>query len=101
MKIYLDDRYLKIVKDAFVQANIVGEIYGFGSRVRGDHREYSDLDLVIKSNEPNGLKKIGALKTLLEESNLPVTVDVVEWEQISKEFKKRIEPELVLIETGA
>ncbi len=53
------------------------EIYLFGSRARGTHVEGSDIDIAILSEEDIS-DRIAILRAILEESNLPYKVDVVD-----------------------
>ena len=95
MTIQMDDKYLKIVAQVLRRHGLKNEIYAFGSRTRGDHGKYSDLDIVIKSSI--SIAEMTAIKNDLAESQLPITVDIVVWDQISDEFKKKISTELVLL----
>jgi uncharacterized protein len=66
------------------------EVRVFGSRVLGTVRTFSDLDLAIccKKNLPEGL--LEALKDAFAESDLPFQVDVIDWNDVSERFRKRI-----------
>ncbi len=66
------------------------KIYLFGSRARGDNSEFSDVDLAILSSEEIS-DKITILKELLEESNLPFKVDLIDLKKASylKEIVKK------------
>ena len=57
----------------------------FGSRVRGDYREDSDLDVLIEYDGTLGLLAVSALQDFLSE-NLGIKVDLVK----KKLLKKRI-----------
>lgn len=71
------------------------EFYAFGSRVKGTHKQYSDLDIAFIDKNNAGLTKI---RNDLEESDLSITVDLIDVEKISAEFKKLIEKEMIKIE---
>lgn len=66
------------------------EILLFGSRVNGNAREFSDIDIALKSNMPIDKNAIWSIKENLEESNLPYLVDIVDLNSISDEFCKAI-----------
>jgi len=53
------------------------EVYLFGSRARGDFSEFSDVDIAIYS-EKDISDKLSLLSEILEESNLPFKVDLVD-----------------------
>ncbi len=65
-------------------------VWAFGSRVIGNAKEFSDLDLVIHSDHPISLEILGQLKHELSESDLPFKVDLVDWSLLSKEFRDQI-----------
>ncbi|KZX14221.1 nucleotidyltransferase family protein [Methanobrevibacter filiformis] len=63
----------------------------FGSRLKGNNKKFSDLDLAFICNEGLGLKRRINLDIKFEESDLPYKVDVVDYNEASKEFKKIID----------
>ncbi len=69
--------------------------YVYGSRATGKQREFSDLDLCI-TDETITTSEIFDLKEELEESNLPFTVDVTLWNDMSKDFQELVGPDLKL-----
>ncbi len=86
----LDPKQLEEVK-AILQANAPHcEVRVFGSRVRGTAKPYSDLDLVLVGEEALGWQTIEALKDTFSQSNLPISVDIVDWHDISEDFQKII-----------
>jgi len=60
----------------------------FGSRVIGDAHPYSDFDVGIVGKTPAPSMAMDAIKEELEESNLPVRVDVVDFLKIADSFKR-------------
>lgn len=67
----------------------------FGSRARGGYRQYSDLDLWIEAAPSLTRSEEADLRSVFEESDLPIKVDIVTpesclesyWENISAEKK--------------
>ena len=53
------------------------EVRAFGSRVRGQPRPFSDLDLAICGDVPLDDATLVDLRDAFEESDLPIVVDVV------------------------
>ncbi|CAN5462047.1 nucleotidyltransferase domain-containing protein [soil metagenome] len=86
----LDARYLKIIKAILKEYVAEYEVHVFGSRVTGKAKLYSDIDLLLKGNEPLEWRRLESLKDAFSESNLPISVDVVDWNTISAEFAKMI-----------
>jgi amidophosphoribosyltransferase len=70
-------------------------VYAFGSRTRGNARRRSDLDLAVGGTEALNFSTYVKMKGDFSESDLPIFVDVVDLNGIDKEFRKRIEPDLV------
>ena len=52
-------------------------IYCFGSRARNDHQRGSDLDLMVVSDRDLE-KEISSMREIVEESNFPYQVEIVE-----------------------
>lgn len=71
-------------------AGRIGQVKVFGSRVTGKARPASDLDLVVFP--PIGQRELYDLMDAFEESDLPITVDVLVWDQIDSE---RVREEIV------
>ena len=53
------------------------EVRAYGSRVSGQPRPFSDLDLFICGPEPPDVAALDGLIEALEESDLPINVDAV------------------------
>lgn len=69
------------------------KFYVFGSRAKKQARSLSDLDLCIK--EPISKSDLREIKSMLEDSDLPYKVDLVLWDEISPEFRQKIEKDLI------
>lgn len=70
------------------------EVWVYGSRVTGRGHDTSDLDLVLRNPEDLGrarLDELFALKAALEESDLPILVDVLDWAAIPQSFRDEID----------
>lgn len=61
----------------------------FGSRVKGNFRQNSDLDVCIINDVPRS--RISEINEKFEESDLPFTVDVVLYQDCTEDFKKIID----------
>jgi hypothetical protein len=66
----------------------------FGSRVRGDARPDSDIDLLVEMGHESSLLDIIAIKQDLEEL-LGIAVDVLTEKAISKYFREQVLREAV------
>lgn len=69
------------------------EVWAYGSRVTGEAHEGSDLDLVVRT--PN-LEKLpynifSDLDERIQESNIPIIVELFDWARLPTTFHKNIE----------
>jgi len=71
------------------------ECYVYGSRVKGTHKEYSDLDLCFIREGEVDVQEIADLREKFEESNLPFTVDIVDYQKLSPGFREIIDRDKV------
>lgn len=73
------------------------EVWAFGSRATWTNKDYSDLDLVVVGSTELKRGRLGKLKEALEESPIPFTVDIMDWNKISPEFQENIKKSFVVI----
>ena len=80
--ISLSDRQAQIVSEILsARQGRIGEVKVYGSRATGRARPGSDLDLVIFP--PVAERDLTDLWVAFEESDLPIRVDIVAWDQIA------------------
>jgi len=81
-----------IIDLANKKINQPSELWAFGSRVNGKAHDTSDLDLVLvsKNNEKIDIDDFINFKESLKESNIPIIVQVLDWNRIPKSFHKNI-----------
>jgi predicted nucleotidyltransferase len=91
---------LKIVK-ATLQKHLAGiEVRAFGSRVQGKAKTWSDLDLAVISDKKISPIIIENLRTAFAESDLPFRVDILDWHDISSEFRALIDAKYEVIQSA-
>lgn len=78
----------KAVLHAFEDEDV--SIILFGSRARGNAHQTSDIDIGILHNGSYDRKRLTALRTELEEMNIPYTVDLVDLSVVSQEFRQKV-----------
>lgn len=66
------------------------EIWFFGSRISGDAKKYSDLDILIKGKEKISDATMFYVRSEFAESNLPFTIDLVDWNNTTENFRELI-----------
>ena len=74
-------------------------VWAFGSRVKGNFRADSDLDLVVFS-KPAQSASVSELREALDESSLPFSVDVLVWDEIGQDFRDHILEKYAVFEYG-
>ena len=101
--LHLPEKYAAQVR-ALLQAHIPeAQVWAYGSRVRGDHYEASDLDLVARfpATAQRDAFRLSALTDALTESNLPILVQVLDWDAIPASFRDEIRACCVLVQRGS
>lgn len=77
------------------------EVRAFGSRVTGKHlKKFSDLDLVIMGDESLPIRAYARIKDAFTLSDLPFRVDVLDWSDVSPEFRKIIDANYEVVQSG-
>ena len=75
------------------------EVWAYGSRVSGESHEGSDLDLVLRSPtlEPLGGEYLDLVEAL-ENSNIPILIQVHDWARLPASFHQEIERDFVVVQ---
>ncbi len=75
------------------------KVWIFGSRARGDHRPASDVDVLFEFPSdvvpPSGM--IFSIKSDLEESRFPYTVDLVSVKDMAVSYKENVFRDRIII----
>ena len=86
--------------EALLREHVPGvAVWAYGSRVNGQSHEASDLDLVLRGPD---LKRISSgqltdLTEALEQSNVPILVQIHDWARLPESFHREIEQEYVVL----
>lgn len=69
------------------------EILAYGSRVNGTAHQGSDLDLVFRKKDSNqaDIDLLMSLKDKIHESNVPIMVEIRDWNMLPNSFHEQIE----------
>lgn len=73
------------------------QVFIFGSRASDKAKKFSDIDIGIKSSRKIPWWKITSIEEAFEESDLPYTVDVVDFNLVSEKFKQVAEKNLIYL----
>lgn len=71
--------------------------WAFGSRVKGTARRFSDLDLAIDAGTELDLATLADLRHAFQESDLPMSVDLLDLRAVRPSFRRRVGQEQVPI----
>ena len=86
----IEEKYLAEIRRILTEHVPDCEVRAFGSRIEGKAQDFSDLDLVLVGSEKLNWRKIERLKDAFASSDMPMTVDVIDWHAISDEFRATI-----------
>ena len=93
MKLQLEPKHWNIIQQ--ILSKYPYKFYAYGSRVKGTARKFSDLDLCYQEDMP--LSVISQIEEELEESDLPFSVELVNWKHMRPKFRELISSDLVLL----
>ena len=89
----LEERHWKIVQQ--ILSKYPYKFYAYGSRVKGNARQLSDLDICYYDNIPDNI--VFLIEEEFKESDLPFKVDLVAWKRMKSGFRKLISRDLIAI----
>jgi len=84
----------KATQDKIV--NLIGvlipdaKIYLFGSRARGTHSKWSDIDLALDTGMPLPNVRVDEVKSVFAATNMPYKVDVLDFHSVSSDMQASI-----------
>ncbi len=90
-KIDISEQHLKIVQD--ILKKYPYKFYVFGSRAKQQAKKFSDLDLCYLDDIDT--KILSSIEEDFEESDLPYKVDIVNFNNCSKDFKEIIKKDMI------
>lgn len=91
----LSPKHRTIVQQLLQQHVPHCEVWAYGSRVKGDGHSGSDLDLVLYDCEPAQLL---VLQNALQQSLLPMLVDLHRWETLPESFQQNIQQQYIVLQ---
>lgn len=93
--------HLEVVKEILYAHVPDCEVWAFGSRIQGNAKAYSDLDIVVVGERKIESKRFYSLKEAFEDSELPMRVDVLDWQAISESFRNVIKKKYEILQHAA
>jgi len=87
------EKYKKILLDIIYTVLPGCEVYLFGSRARCEHDSGADIDLAIDNKDIIERKKLSKIKEKIEETTIPLHVDLIDLNNISETLRVEIQSE--------
>lgn len=101
MKFGLSEQQFEILNNLLIQPlkKKNAKIYIFGSRARGKHHPFSDVDILFEESTKASISEIelSKIKEALEDSNLTIKVDIVNSKNLAKSFVEAVNREKIEI----
>ena len=96
----LSERHQQMLLALLARHVPTAEVWAYGSRVTGGAHEGSDLDLVLR--QPDDLQQPAAgwqaLRDALQDSILPMLVEVHQWANLPAAFQRNIEADYIVLQ---
>jgi len=87
----IDEQELKVIVDLIKKSTKVKRVIIFGSRVKGNYKIGSDIDIAIDGDEVD-FNLINEMRVELDELILPYKLDIIDYRQIENiELKRHID----------
>ena len=97
-KVHLEPRHLVMIEQMLQEFIPEARVWCFGSRVHGRGlKRFSDLDLVVRDEEDMQAQLV-KLRDAFEASDLPIKVDLSEWNQLPNWLKQDIFKEYMVFQ---
>jgi len=90
--------HLEIVRDILRRHVPEYEVWAFGSRVTGNAKPYSDLDLAVITDRALPAEVRLSMAEDFSESDLPWKVDLVDWATTGEAFRRVIATAKVVLQ---
>ena len=84
----LDARTLSTLRKILGPFQSTSQVFVFGSRARGDHRPYSDIDILVRG--PKDPAILSRARIQLDESDIPYKVDLVHESDLAEDYRYQI-----------
>lgn len=96
----LPESHLRLLRELLARHVPTAEVWAYGSRVNGSAHEGSDLDLVLRDPNRLGADSEGwqELKEAIQDSRLPMLVEVHLWPRLPAAFHREIEHQYVVLQ---
>ncbi len=91
-----DPRYKEKIIQIITKYLPTCSIYLYGSRARKTHQTGSDIDLALDNKSPVSDNILANIRFDIEETNIPLTIDIVDVHAIDRDFYETIYKEWIV-----
>ena len=99
-KIAISANHLRYLLEQIELHTPKATVWAFGSRVAWSHRPASDLDLAIHCDKEIAKKALPKLGDILEESDLPFKVQLLDFDRLPENMQENIKKQYVVLYQG-
>lgn len=96
-QIAISSEQLRCLLDEIERTIPRATVWAFGSRVKGEHRPASDLDLAVHCDKETARKELLKLNERLIESDLPFKVQLLDYNRLPETMQKNISKKYVVL----
>ena len=86
------EKLIKLIEEHIPNA----KVYLFGSRATEKQSLHSDIDIAIDTNKKVDKYKIALIRLSINDLNIPIDVDIVDFNSIPEKMRNRIEKERII-----
>ena len=72
-------------------------VWIFGSRARGDHKKFSDVDILVESHDEKINTLLSRIREKFEEGNFPYKIDLLLIEDLAQSYKDSVLKDRILL----
>lgn len=94
--LFIKPEYFNMLINIFMQYCPKAEVWAYGSRIKGNAHDGSDLDLVVFDFGDEKCS-LAELKDILNDSDIPFLIDINEYKDLTENFQKEIKKKYLKI----
>lgn len=91
----LEKKYLDFILKTLNENIKNAKFFVFGSRAKGNYKQYSDIDIAIQADYEIPIDVLDKVRSIFNNSTLPIEVDIVDLNSIEDNFKNIIKDSLI------
>lgn len=93
----VSEEELKIIENIIAPYKDKYDFFAYGSRAKGNFRDLSDLDIMVRGKNSININDLEYLKEKFDNSSLPYIVNLVDYFSLTESFYSIIKKDLIKI----